>query len=139
MEIILANWWQFSILVILLIIGIYIAGKSTENLIKLVMGILVTLSKEPGFKAESNRAALVNIIMVIFSVILAIALVVPNYLSQLGLELQAQNSYPITLGIIVFLTVCVGSGYFILQFKNQIPAFKDDDKGSAKEKKKVKK
>ena len=138
MDKILANWWQFSIIVIVLVIGIYLAGKSTESLLEQIKGILVTLAKEPIFKTASNRAASVNLIMLIFSGILAIALVVPNLLSQLGLELQEQNSYLITLGVFQFLAVGGGSGYFIMQFENQLPAFKDMGKQSNKEKKKTK-
>lgn len=125
MELILAHWWQFSIIVLVLLIALVFAGKSTETIIILIKDTLLTLAREAIFKTASSRAASVNVIMLIFSGVIAIALVIPNILVQLGLK-EENNSFLIFLGVIQFLMVGGGSGYGIYLFEKTLPAFKDD-------------
>jgi len=136
MEKIIEYWWQFAIIAIVLTGCLYVVGKSAEGFLVLMKGILLTLAKEALSKTSSSRAASVNVIMLIISGILAVVLVTPNVLIQLGLK--EENGYFTTvLGVAQFLLVGVGSGYFILRFEEQIPAFKDNsDRGVEKDEKK---
>jgi hypothetical protein len=125
MELILAHWWQFTIIVIVLVFATYVAGKSAETILVLIKETLLTLARETLFKTASSRAASINVIMLIFSGILAIALVIPNILVQLGLK-EESESFVIFLGVFQFLLVGGGSGYGIYLFEKTLPAFMDD-------------
>ena len=126
MELILENWWQFSIVAIVLIIGTVMLGKSAETNLVLIKDILITLARESLFRNASSRATTVNVIMLIFLGIAMLALVIPSTLIQIGLK--EENSYfVIALGFLGFIVVGGGSGYWISRSDNTFSAFQDDE------------
>lgn len=126
MEQILENWWQFTIIVLVLMAAIYITGKSTEGTLKEINILLKTLSKEIFLTTASRRAAIVNIILGLLAGVITLALAVPNILAQLGLKEENNSSQAVIVFTLFILTIIISLNN-IGKFETQYIAFKDDD------------
>lgn len=122
MEIILEDWWKFILIIISLSIAAHLAGKTIIDLFREINTLFNTLSRELTLRTRPKRGAIVNIIMLLFAGLLALSLVIPNALAQLGLQDNENIKIPL-LGIGVFLATACISGLMIHSFESELPAF----------------
>lgn len=126
LEFYVTHWWQISILVIVFAYSIRIIGSDIEPLLDKLNNIVVSLSKELSLQSPAGRAATMNLVLAALAFVVAIILIVPNLLVQIGIQ-EEQNSMNVILGIVLILFVFTMSGFFLYLFEFQLPAFKDDD------------
>lgn len=118
------NWWQAILIIIVLGCLIIAVSNSFEKLFNLFIKTVRVIGKEFSLRTQSVRASIINLFFGILAAFIAIIIITPSILCQLGFtEENINSSWP---GIILVIIVFLGSGLFIYKFETELRAFKDD-------------
>ena len=133
MELLLENWWKFSLMLLAMALALWIVGKAGDNAFVYFKEILVVLKEELGARTASRRAGGLNVLMLLIAGLLAFVASVPSIASSLGfLEEKNSNNYaPIYfLGFILLSWI---STHYCRSAEKQSSAFSNKRKSKSKE------
>jgi hypothetical protein len=95
------------------------------NFIKGLIEIFKSLKAEFTGKTDAKFAALINILMLFFTLVLIILVIFPSLLAQFGFNNENLNPGILITSLILFVLTGILSGYFIHRFKIEDDAFRN--------------
>jgi hypothetical protein len=115
-------WWQLCIVIIVLTGAMITIFKGFEGTLKAIGGYFGTLKDDILLKSPARRANTTNNLILIFSFALALTLITPNALSQLGLIDAPPNRDSILLGAFLFIVPTLVCPIWLRSYENLAPS-----------------